>query len=122
MNKKSLKLAVSLIVLLLIASLTTFSFCVDPSLVDDGTINVTSGAGQEVQQTANRIIGIFQFVGTAAAVIILVFIGIKYMSAAPSEKADIKKSAVIYIIGAVLLFASTNVVAIIFNLSQNVKM
>lgn len=122
MNKKSLKLAVSLIVLLLIASLTTFSFCVDPSLVDDGTINVTSGAGQEVQQTANRIIGIFQFVGTAAAVIILVFIGIKYMSAAPSEKADIKKSAVIYIIGAVLLFAATNVVAIIFNLSQNVKM
>ena len=121
MNKKSLKLAVSLIVLLLIASLTTFSFCVDPSLVDDGTINVTSGAGQEVQQTANRIIGIFQFVGTAAAVIILVFIGIKYMSAAPSEKADIKKSAVIYIIGAVLLFAAPNVVAIIFNLSQNVK-
>ena len=43
----------------------------------------------------------------------LAILGMKYMSAAPSEKADIKKHAVVYIVGAVIMFACTGILGII---------
>ena len=54
------------------------------------------------------------------AVIMLIVLAIKYISAAPSEKADIKKSATIYIVGAVLLFAASGVLAIIQGFAENI--
>ena len=47
------------------------------------------------------------------AVTMLVMVAIKYMSAAPGEKADIKKHAVIYVVGAIVMFASTGILGII---------
>ena len=52
----------------------------------------------------NNIIGIVQVIGTGIAVIMLLVIAIKYLVAAPSEKADIKKSAIPYAIAAAILF------------------
>ena len=43
----------------------------------------------------------------------LVVLGIKYVVAAPSEKADIKKSAFIYVVAAIFLFAAVNILAVI---------
>lgn len=79
-----------------------------------------SEIGNNVQSGANAIIGIVQVVGMAAAVIMLIVLAIKYVSAAPGEKADIKKSAVIYIIGAVLLLCATGVLQLIKTLGTSV--
>ncbi len=49
------------------------------------------------------------------AVAMLVVLAIKYISAAPAEKADIKKSAFIYVVGALLLFGGVAVLNIIQN-------
>ena len=54
-------------------------------------------------------------------VIIGIFVGIKFITASPEAKAEIKKTAVIYVIGAVLLFAAGGILGIIQSLSQNVK-
>lgn len=79
-----------------------------------------SNIGNNVQAGANAIVGIVQVVGMAAAVIMLIVLAIKYVSAAPGEKADIKKSAVIYIIGAVLLLCAAGVLELIKNLGTSV--
>ena len=47
------------------------------------------------------------------AITMLVLVAIKYMTAAPGEKADIKKHAVIYVVGAIVMFASTGILGII---------
>ena len=62
---------------------------------------------QKVKNVGNIVIGVIQTIGVVAAIIMLVFLGIKYVSAAPSEKADIKKSASIYVVGAVMLLGAS---------------
>ena len=106
------KILISLLLSVLILSITTIGFC---QSVDPGSLrgNVTGDTAQKINSTANQIIGIVQVIAVAAAVIMLIYLGIKYMSAAPSEKADIKKSAVIYVVGAVLLFATTGILGLI---------
>ena len=70
----------------------------------------------KVGEMADVIIGVIQVIGVAVAIIMLIMLGIKYVSAAPSEKADIKKSAVIYVVGAVLLFGASLVLSLVKNL------
>ena len=52
----------------------------------------------------------------------LTYVAIKYMSAAPSEKADFKKSATGFVVGAVVLFATTNILGVIADFAKsNIK-
>ena len=46
-------------------------------------------------------------------------IAIKYITSAPSDKASIKKQAVVYVIGAIVLFATSAILGIIREFSTN---
>ena len=72
-----------------------------------------SEASDKVNEAANIILGIVQVVAVAVAVIMLIVLAVKYISASPEGKADIKKSATMYIVGAILLFASTGILEIL---------
>lgn len=61
----------------------------------------------------NSIIGILQYVGSGIALIVITILGIKYILASPSEKADVKKSIMPILIGCVLLFGGVNIAGII---------
>lgn len=77
-------------------------------------MNPQQGAGTEqMKSIANIILGILQVIAVGTAVIMLVILAIKYMTAAPSEKGEIKKSLTIYIIGALVLFAGAGILKII---------
>ena len=67
----------------------------------------------------NTILGIVQVIGVAIAVIMLIVLAIKYISAAPGDKAEIKKHAVVYIVGAVVLFAASGLLQIIKSFATN---
>lgn len=83
---------------------------VDPTITD------------KTRSIAGNIIYIVQMVGTGIAVIMLTYLGTRYITLAPTEKADFKKSATGYIVGAIILFASVNIVAIISNFAtKNIK-
>lgn len=49
----------------------------------------------------------------------LIVLGVKWLVAAPDQKADIKKSAVIYVIGAIMVFAAGVILRVIRNVSTN---
>ena len=80
-----------------------------------------TGATSKVNKIVQTIIVIARIVAVAVAVGMLIVLGMKYMTAAPSEKADIKKSAVVYVVGAVLLFGAVGVLSIIAQFSTVVK-
>ena len=73
--------------------------------------------------TDKKVIGmginIIRVVATGVAVIMLSYIGIKYMMAAPDQKAEFKKSATIYVLGAILIFAAGNILTIIVNFATS---
>ena len=75
----------------------------------DGDTNVTKA----FSNISGAVITIARIICMGVAVTMLVMVAIKYMSAAPGEKADIKKHAVIYVVGAIVMFASTGILGII---------
>ena len=81
-----------------------------------GSGNPIPGTGLDT--TVKNIIGIVQFICYAAAVILLVVLGVKWIAAAPDEKANIKKGAVIYVVGAVLVFAAGAILQVIRNVAN----
>ena len=86
----------------------------NPSVYEPGTMS----QADKVSEIGNRIIGIVQFVGSFASVIVLIVLGIKYMTGSVEEKAEYKKTMVNYIIKAVLVFAITNILGIINSITN----
>lgn len=81
----------------------------------------TSGAASSVNRIIGAALTVVQVVGVGVAVIMLIVLAIKYISAAPGDKADIKKHAVVYVVGAVVLFAASGILQIVKNFAKNVK-
>lgn len=121
MNRKVIKVVSLLLIVLMAVSMLSTSVFADTMTAD--SINVTtfkdaqdsSGAANSVTNIIGSFITIVRVIGTGVAIIMLIVMAIKYISAAPSEKAEIKKSATIYIVGAVILFAASAILGIIQN-------
>ncbi len=77
-----------------------------------------SGAKDAATNITGAILTVFRIVAVGIALIMIVVVAIKYMSAAPEGKAEIKKHAVIYIVGAIVLFASSGILGIIQNFAS----
>ena len=75
---------------------------------------------ERLTSMAQRIIGILQLVGTVISVIIILIIGIKYITGSVEERAEYKNTALLYIIGAVLLFCTVTIIRILYNISRGV--
>lgn len=78
----------------------------------------TTGASNAVTNVTATVITSIRIIGVCVAVSMLLVLAMKYMSAAPGEKADIKKSAVVYVVGAIILFAVVGILGIISSFSN----
>jgi len=113
--KKSLLI---IFVVLLLISISTISLAVS---LPDIRPNVNTPGANQVKSVAQIILGIVQIIAVAVAVVMLVVMAIKYMAAAPSEKADIKKGLIAYVIGALILFSGAGVLNIIQRMANDVN-
>ena len=114
------KMLAVLMIALLVVSIS--SVCFASGLLDPDSIQgQSSNASDSIQDISGIILGIVQVIGIAVAVIMLVVLAIKYLSAAPSEKADIKKSAFVYVIGALLLFGGVALLNIIKDAGERLE-
>lgn len=66
----------------------------------------------------NLIASTVRTIGIIISVITLSIIGIKFMLGSVEEKAQYKQTMIPWLIGAILVFAMTNVPMIIYNLTQ----
>lgn len=130
MTKNVIKvLTVVMISLMLIASLVTLSNAASQEYkfgeinTDTVTNNASdsTGAASSINNIIGSVITIVQVVGVGVAIIMLIVLAIKYISAAPGDKADIKKHAVVYVVGAIVLFAASGILGIIKNFASAVS-
>ena len=84
--------------------------------IKDGVSNFNTDSG--IGGAINTIIGLLQVAGTGISVITVTMLGIKYLMASVSDKAEIKKQAVPIVIGCVLLFGAVNIMAIVENFAN----
>lgn len=73
-----------------------------------------------IDNSAGNLIAIMRIIGVSASLTILAIIAARYMLAAPSEKADLKKQTVAFTIGAFLLFAATTLIGIVVDLANTI--
>ena len=84
--------------------------------------NSVSGKAPEVAKLANTAAGtvasILRIVGVGIAVVMLLTIAMKYMISSAGDRADLKKHAVAYVVGAVVLFGATNIIAALIDFTD----
>lgn len=65
------------------------------------------------QSILKSVISVTRIVAAAVAIVILMIIACKYILASAGDRADIKKYAVNYVIGAIILFGASGILSII---------
>lgn len=117
--KKLIKLVP--IMILVVMLLSTFSV-VFADTTTTGTVtnpkDLTGTGTSSFNTIGQRIIGMVQAIGSIASVLVLVILGIKYMMGSAEEKAEYKKTFIPYLIGAILVFAASNLAGMIFNFAN----
>lgn len=115
--KKIMKL-----LLICILAITTIQSTVlaDDSIDTDFEIGTTT-AIHESNDMIGKILGRLQVIGSVISVVALCVIGIRYMLSSLEEKAEMKGVIIYYVIGAVLIFATSNILSIVYNVINSVK-
>jgi len=119
--KLSKVFSVVAIAIILVTSFANVAFAKTTNPLDPGTITGTTNGTTSIQTVGKNVVGIVQTVGSIVAVVVLVVLGIKYMMGSAEEKAEYKKTLIPYVVGAVLIFAASNVAGIVYDWAITIK-
>lgn len=124
MKKQVRMLSIVLIIMMTLTTISSVVLATGPDMTE--TIKkISEGNGEQPQQVVTigaTIVTIMQTVGIVVAVVVLLILGIKYMMGSAEEKAEYKKTMIPYIVGAVLIFASTTIVNVVYNIARSLKL
>lgn len=114
-------LVIMLVVLILVGMLTNVKSATNPNLDTNQFENNSQKTKVDklFNNTATTIVTILRIVSVAIAMVALLTIAMKYMISSAGDRADIKKHAVAYIVGTVILFSATQIIAILIDVSSN---
>ena len=73
----------------------------------------------KLKDKAGVILGVVNTVGVVVSVLTLMAVGIKYMIGSVEEKAEYKKTAITYFLGATLVFGVTTIPNILYKIAQS---
>lgn len=107
-NKKFIKVLsiIMLVVMMLVVIGSSVSAFTTPTPTNvDVADNVSS--------TVNTVLGIVKYGGIVVAVCVAMFIGVKYITASPEGKAEVKKTIMFYVGGIVILLSASAIVTAI---------
>ncbi len=128
MKKKLIKIIILLIVsILFVNCFTPTVFAAHAEHGGGGTTGhladkykgTSTSADTGIKTIINMILGGLQIICSAGAAAMLMWMGAKYMLASASERADLKKNLIQYAIGAVIMFASGQIMGILKSFVQD---
>ena len=83
--------------------------------------SINNSSEDKLTQKAGVILGIINVVGVVISVVTLMIIGIKYMFGSVEEKAEYKKTATMYLLGALLVFGVTTIPNILYKIGTSIN-
>ena len=122
MIKKSGVIVTVFVICILIISSSVYAYDIEKEL---GTNDLSlyaqiSGTSEEFTARIGTILGVILTLGSLLSVIILVILGIKYITGSVEEKAEYKKTLKPYLIGAFLVFGVTNILNAVYQIFSNI--
>lgn len=125
MKKSIVKISVIFLITLLVLLTFVDLGCYAGTVTSEFTGDTSSVKIEKTLNATRTILGIIlntiRTVGLAIAIIILTVIGIKFMLASPSERANIKQYSINYVIGAAFLIGAVGIITIIQNFAAEIK-
>ena len=119
--KKQVKI-VSIVLVIMMALMAVSNVVLAAPDLSGDIKDMANGSGNKPQEVLNlgkTIVTIMQTVGIVVAVVVLLILGIKYMLGSAEEKAEYKKTMIPYLVGAILIFASTTIVNVVYNIANS---
>lgn len=116
--KLSKVLSIVVVALMLVATVANIAYAIDPASISSTPV---SGA-DSIKNLGGKILNIIQVVGSVVAVLVLVVLGIKYMMGSTEEKAEYKKTLIPYVIGAILIFAASNIASMVYKAASGISL
>ena len=119
--KKQVKI-ISIVLVIMMALMAVSNVVLAAPDLSGDIKDMASGSGNKPQEVLNlgkTIVTIMQTVGIVVAVVVLLILGIKYMMGSAEEKAEYKKTMIPYLVGAILIFASTTIVNVVYNIANS---
>lgn len=114
MRKKILKIFILVIYLMFIISMFSNVYAEGTiSKSFTGSLGEAEGSVDPIIKILSAVLFIIRMVGIAIATVILIVIACKYMIASAGDRADIKKYAMSYIIGAIIMFGTAGIAGIL---------
>lgn len=107
------KINVILAIVLIIISFNYYSYAADEINTKTYEKIYDASGTSDLFTKSGKILSIVQTAGTGISLIALIVLGSKYMLSSPDEKASIKEKLIPYLIGTIIFFAATNLVAIV---------
>lgn len=102
------KIAITLLLMLMLTIITTNTYAED--IVNQiGRPHIDT----ELAGSINGIVGVVQIVGSMAAVLASIYLGIRYVLSATDEKAEIKKKLIPFVIGVIIFYGATGILQLI---------
>lgn len=92
---------------------------INPDDYEPDSLDTAIGADR-MKNIGNSIIGTLQIIGTILSVSVLIVLGIKYMMGSVEEKAEYKKAMMPYVVGAIMVFAITNLLGIVASIAKGI--
>ena len=86
---------------------------------DVSDLTGTKANNAQLEGAINNIVTIVSTIGSIVSVIVIIILGIKYMVGSTEEKAQFKQSMMPYLIGAIIVFAASTIVGIIYDVIVN---
>mgnify|MGYP003304461465 CR=1 FL=1 len=121
--KKSVKIiSIALVIMMALLSVSNVALATDiPGKINQIALGNANADTSKVVNLGATIVTIMQTVGIVVAIVILLVLGIKYMVGSAEEKAEYKKTMMPYIVGAILIFASTTIVNVVYQLANGLN-
>ena len=118
MNKNLMTIITILFLIMLLFNTTVEA----SSVVSDikSNMSTSTNVSNSLKSTGQTVLGVLNIVATGTAIVMLLYIAIKYMISAPDAKAEYKKTATMYAIGAVIIFIAPKLARMVINMSQNI--
>ena len=78
-------------------------------------------AKESLNKARDTVVTIARVISSALAIIMLMVLGMKYIISSPGDRADVKKHAVVYVVGAFILFAVPGIIGILIDIGEKIN-
>lgn len=116
-----MKKTIKILLICILATIIFQNIALASGSIDTDIKIGTTGNEHASDDMIKRILGYIQVIGSIISVIALIIIGFRYMFSSIDEQAKVKEVLIYYIIGAVLVFATSNIIGVLYDVIAKLK-